>query len=112
MKEVVSKLNHSIRLLTLLAVFGLLVPNVASAFSSAPNLFAYDEQNQTTIVYDGPSLVSFDYDSASVPPANENDNLTVRRGGIFAKFVKLVAAEGGLYSKLRGEPMDPALVSR
>jgi hypothetical protein len=95
MKEVVSKLNRSIWLLTLLAVFGLLLPTVASAFSTPRNLFAYDEQTQASIAYDGNSLTAFDYDFASTLSANESANRIRDEGGVFAQFAKFLAAKGG-----------------
>src|SRR5438309_1441453 len=94
MKGVVSHLKRSIWLLMLLAVFGLLSPTLASAFSSSWNSFAYDEQNQASMAYDGFSLSTFNYDSAAVCVADEKEIQTEGDGSVFVGFAKFLAAEG------------------
>ena len=89
-----SKLNRSIWLLPLLSIFGLFSPVAASAFSSAPNSFAYGEQNQAGIAYDAGSLTEFSYDSAAVRVADEKEIRAVEAGSLFADFARFLAAEG------------------
>lgn len=96
MKGGVPKLTPSIWLLTVLAVVGLLLATVASAFSSAANLFAHEEQNQASIAYDGGSLSAFNYDSATVRVADEKEIQTVGPGGFFADFTEFLAAKTGI----------------
>ncbi len=111
-----SHLNGSIGLLTLLAVFGLLLPTVASAFSSARNLFAYDEQNQASMTYDGCSLSAFAYDSAAVCVADKKEIQTVGDAGLFAHFAEFAAKEaaplikaGAAGGETAGKAFPPAI---
>jgi hypothetical protein len=96
MRRTVLKLNCSIWLLTLLSIFGLFLPVAASAFSSAPNSFAYDERNQVSIVYDGLSLTAFNYDSAAVRVADEEEIQPVGACSLFADFGQFLAANRAL----------------
>ncbi len=76
-----------------LAVFSFASSVPASGLSSAPGLFAYDGQNQVTMVYDGGFPAVFDYDSAAVLRAGEEANPTSGASSLFGKIASFLAAE-------------------
>ena len=80
-------------LLNLLAMFGFALP--VHAASQSLHVIDYDGQTQPSIGYDERSPSVFDYDSASEPLANENENRSAGTSGVFAKLAELLAAEGG-----------------
>lgn len=78
----------------LLVFSGIFVCSVSNAESAGSTLtFRYDEQVQVRIGYDEASLLTFDYDSASTLLANERENLTAGKEGIFADLDKFNAAK-------------------
>ena len=75
-------------------VFGLFSSTIASAFSTPWNLFAYDEETQASIAYDGISLTAVDYDFASMLPANESRNRIGEASDAFGRIAEFLAADG------------------
>ena len=99
--KIVPKLIRLIWLLAVLVMFGPLSPINASAFLRNQNLFAYDEQNQARLTYDGDSQSVYNYDAATVPVADEKEDRIVVASGFFAKFSEFLAAKTPL-ARLQG----------
>jgi hypothetical protein len=93
--KIFSRAIHLVCLIAL-AVFSFASSVPASELSSTPGLFAYDGQNQLTMVYDGGFPSVFDYDSAAVLRTGEEANPTSGASSIFGKVASFLAAEGGL----------------
>jgi len=93
--KIISKLIRSVWLFAMLIAFGPLLPIVASGFSVAPNLFAYDEPNQARIAYDRGSLSAFKYDLATVLITGGNESRTTEASGVLTRIAEFLAAKGG-----------------
>ena len=93
--KVLSKLNHLIWLVVLLAITTLASPVAASGFSRSLMLFAYDGQNQARVAYDEGFPPLFGYDTAVVSTAAEAHE-TARATGFLGKSAEFLAAEDTL----------------
>ena len=87
------KLRHSIWLITFVMAFHLALPAFASALSSGPRLFTYDEQNQARVVYDVGFSSVLDYDSVIVSIADSGGHATLGAGSFFDKTAGFLAAD-------------------
>jgi len=96
--KIISKLIRSVWLFAMLIAFGPLLPIVASGFSVAPNLFAYDEPNQARIAYDRGSLSAFKYDLATVLITGGNESRTTEASGVLTRIAEFLAAKTPLTS--------------
>lgn len=96
MRCFLAKLIRSIALLVLLGAFGFALSVDPLKLSACEITNARPVQPSTA--YDGPSQLAFDYDSAPKPHTNRSDRRTVTRGGIFARFTELLAAEESAFT--------------